>query len=103
MSVDALPGRSRFYWPFLWPPCLWCFITVRAATSFARLPYRPDFCALSLMCSYSRCSLLLTPRKCFFGVGTSGLKFQLLSVADWPRAAFGDGVKPDAPKTERSG
>lgn len=42
-----------------------CFMTVLAATSLALLPYRPLFCALFLMCSYGRCSLLPTPRTCF--------------------------------------
>src|SRR5262245_4855214 len=37
-------------------------MTVRAATSLARRPYRPDFWADSLMCSYWRRSLELTPR-----------------------------------------
>ena len=41
-----------------------CFITARAATSFARLPYLPDFWADFLICSYWRCSLELAPRRC---------------------------------------
>jgi hypothetical protein len=41
------------------------FITVRAATSLARLPYRPDFCADFLICSYWRCSFELAPRSFF--------------------------------------
>lgn len=49
-----------------------CFMTVRAATSFAREPYRPDFAALSWMCSYCRCSFSPTPRRCcFLGIRTT--------------------------------
>jgi hypothetical protein len=36
--------------------------TVRAATSSARPPYRPDSLALCLMCSYCRSRLGLAPR-----------------------------------------
>jgi hypothetical protein len=45
-------------------PC--SFITVRAATSLARFPYRPSSFALSRMCSYCRCSFADAPRRCFF-------------------------------------
>src|SRR5713226_5474318 len=63
---------QRNQWPFLCPFSLCCFSTVRAATSSARLPYRPDFFAASLMCSYWRCSLSPTPRTCLFpGILTS--------------------------------
>src|SRR6266849_9968969 len=61
-------------WPFLCPFSLCCLSTVRAATSSARLPYRPDFLAASLMCSYWRCSFAPTPRTCLFsGIFTSVL------------------------------
>jgi hypothetical protein len=36
-------------------------LTVRAATSSARPPYRPDFFALCLMCSYCRSRFGLAP------------------------------------------
>lgn len=36
-------------------------LTVRAATSSARAPYRPDFLALCLMCSYCRSRFGLAP------------------------------------------
>ena len=36
--------------------------TVRAATSSARPPYRPDFLALCLICSYCRSRFGLAPR-----------------------------------------
>src|ERR1700737_1882580 len=36
--------------------------TVRAATSSVRRPYRPDFLALCLMCSYCRSRFGLAPR-----------------------------------------
>src|SRR5436189_47748 len=39
--------------------------TVRPAISFARFVDFPDFCALSLMCSYIRFSFLLAPLMCF--------------------------------------
>jgi hypothetical protein len=44
------------------PFSLRILFTVLAATSSARLPYRPDFLALSLMCSYCRSRFGLTPR-----------------------------------------
>lgn len=64
-------ARSRFhfpprYFPFACPLRLCCFITVRAATSLARLPYRPDFWAERLIFSYCRCSFEPTPRRCRF-------------------------------------
>ena len=37
-------------------------LTVRAATSSARPPYRPDFFALCLMCLYCRSRFGLAPR-----------------------------------------
>ena len=40
--------------------------TVRAATSSARPPYRPDFFALCLMCLYWRSRLGLAPRGIVF-------------------------------------
>lgn len=36
-------------------------LTVRAATSSTRAPYRPDFLALCLMCSYCRSRFGLAP------------------------------------------
>ena len=69
-----LPKKLRFFdfhriscgqCPLVWPERLCCFMTVRAATSLARPPYRPDRWADSLICSYIRCSLLPTPRICF--------------------------------------
>jgi len=44
------------------PFSLRILFTVLAATSSARLPYRPDFSALSLMCSYCRSRFGLAPR-----------------------------------------
>jgi hypothetical protein len=55
-----------------------------------------------LMCSYSRCSFLPTPRKCFFGTATSDQNFGTLMIAVWPRAALGDRGEGGTPKTERS-
>ena len=69
---ELYPGSSLNvdrHCPLRWPFSLCCFITVRAATSAARFPYRPDFSASPLMCSYSRCSLLPTPRRCFLPGG----------------------------------
>src|SRR5438105_2532026 len=40
-------------------------LTVRAATSSARPPYRPDLLALSLMCLYCRSRFGLAPRGIF--------------------------------------
>src|SRR6202022_3312587 len=52
------PVRLVFVSPF----SLRILFTVRAATSSARLPYRPDFRALCLMCSYCRSRFGLAPR-----------------------------------------
>jgi hypothetical protein len=44
------------------PFSLRILLTVLAATSSARPPYRPDFLALCLMCSYCRSRFGLAPR-----------------------------------------
>src|SRR6267143_2869103 len=49
------------------PFSLRILFTVRAATSSARPPYRPDFLALCLMCLYCRSRFGLAPR----GIGSS--------------------------------
>jgi hypothetical protein len=68
-------------------PC--CFITVRAATSFARFPYRPSSFALSRMCSYWRCSFSDAPRRCFFpGMSSSSL------LLETPCRAYAAGIAP---------
>jgi hypothetical protein len=51
------PDRLVFVSPF----SLRILFTVRAATSSARPPYRPDFLALCLMCSYCRSRFGLAP------------------------------------------
>src|ERR1700687_2997757 len=63
--VQRIPANIT-YCPFLCPFSLCCFMTVRAATSSARSPYRPLFSADSLMCSYWRCSFSPTPFRGFF-------------------------------------
>src|SRR5689334_18810187 len=55
-------------------------MTVRAATSSARSPYRPLFSADSLMCSYWRCSFSPTPLRGFF-LGITCHSFFLFSIA----------------------
>jgi hypothetical protein len=52
------PDRLDFVSPF----SRRILLTVRAATSSARPPYRPDFLALCLMCSYCRSRFGLAPR-----------------------------------------
>jgi hypothetical protein len=49
-------------WVFVSPFSRRILFTVRAATSSARPPYRPDFFALCLMCSYCRSRFGLAPR-----------------------------------------
>jgi hypothetical protein len=48
-------------WVFDSPFSRRILFTVRAATSSARPPYRPDFFALCLMCSYCRSRFGLAP------------------------------------------
>ena len=49
-------------WDFASPFSRRILFTVRAATSSARPPYRPDFLALCLMCLYCRSRFGLAPR-----------------------------------------
>jgi hypothetical protein len=49
-------------WDFVSPFSRRILFTVRAATSSARPPYRPDFLALCLMCLYCRSRFGLAPR-----------------------------------------
>jgi len=49
-------------WAFVSPFSRRILFTVRAATSSARPPYRPDFLALCLMSSYCRSRFGLAPR-----------------------------------------
>jgi hypothetical protein len=49
-------------WLFVSPFSRRILFTVRAATSSARPPYRPDFLALCLMCLYCRSRFGLAPR-----------------------------------------
>src|ERR1044071_31402 len=64
LTLQSPQVAPQSYLPFLCPFRLCCFITVRAATSFARLPYRPERWADLLICSYCRCSFEPTPRRC---------------------------------------
>ena len=53
-------GRER--WDLVSPFSRRILLTVRAATSSARRPYRPDLLALCLMCLYCRSRFGLAPR-----------------------------------------
>jgi hypothetical protein len=57
--VDDFLAPDRLV--FVSPVSLRILFTVRAATSSARPPYRPDFLALCLMCSYWRSRFGLAP------------------------------------------
>jgi hypothetical protein len=56
LELDREPGD------FVSPFSRRILLTVRAATSSARPPYRPDFFALCLMCWYCRSRFGLAPR-----------------------------------------
>ena len=66
--LDPLSAATPLY--LLYPRFLdldfwdFCLFTVRAATSFARLPYRPERCAERLICSYCLWRLELAPLTC---------------------------------------
>jgi hypothetical protein len=72
-------------WLFVSPFSRRSLLTVRAATSSARPPYRPDFLALCLMCSYCRSRFGLAPlgiqNPPFLGVINTYLKPYIISVA----------------------
>src|ERR1700681_1833078 len=80
---------SAFFEPvrlvFVSPFSLRILLTVRAATSSARPPYRPDFRALCLMCSYCRSRFGLAPlginNPPFLGVIDTYRKSYIVSVA----------------------
>src|SRR5439155_794305 len=57
--ATLLPGLARLRRRELMSRTL---LTVRAASSSARPPYRPDFLALCLMCLYCRSRFGLAPR-----------------------------------------
>ena len=67
--LDADPLDEDFFlrWALVSPFSRRILFTVRAATSSARPPYRPDFFALCLMCSYWRSRFGLAPA----GIGSS--------------------------------
>ena len=92
--VDDLRARVRdrvevFFEPdrldFVSPFSRRILFTVRAATSSARPPYRPDFLALCLMCLYCRSLFGLAPRGIvvppFLGVISTYAKSDITSVA----------------------
>jgi hypothetical protein len=60
------PSLSLILYPRFLDLDFWdfCLFTVRAATSFARLPYRPERCAERLICSYCLWRLELAPLTC---------------------------------------
>ena len=72
-------------WDFVSPFSRRILFTVRAATSSARPPYRPDFLAVCLMCSYCRSRFGLAPRGIvippFLRVMRTYVKSDITSVA----------------------